>query len=77
MKCTEECVTFSCKVEDKNRMLECADTGPSQCAERTRTMEEKKIELMALSETRWTGQGVERIKDTHTYTHTHTLNFEP
>ena len=27
------------------------------------TMEEKKIELMALSETRWTGQGVERIKD--------------
>ena len=28
-----------------------------------RTMEEKKIELMALSETRWTGQGVERIKD--------------
>ena len=35
-------------------------------------MEEKKIELMALSETRWTGQGVERIKDTYTYTHTHT-----
>ena len=27
------------------------------------TMEEKKIELMALSETRWTGQGVERIKN--------------
>ena len=26
-------------------------------------MEEKKIELMALSETRWTGQGVERIKN--------------
>ena len=26
------------------------------------TMEEK-IELMALSETRWAGQGVERIKD--------------
>ena len=27
------------------------------------TMEEKKIELMVLSETRWTGQGVERIKN--------------
>lgn len=27
------------------------------------TMEEKKIDLVALSETSWTGQGVERVKN--------------
>ena len=45
------------------RTLGCLSEQSDKLLGLVRTMQEKKIELMALSETRWTGQGVKRIKD--------------